>query len=98
MFGISWGGFNSLQMAMRNPPALKAIIAIDATEELFHDDVHFIDGMMHVDEYEQNVDLTMAMTRAPDFPTDEASLAARFDRTPWIINYKRHPRAGAFLG
>ena len=96
MFGISWGGFNSLQLAMRNPPALKAIIAIDATEELFHDDVHFIDGMMHVDEYEQNVDLTMAMTRAPDFPTDEASLAARFDRTPWIINYKRHPRAGPF--
>ena len=39
MFGISWGGFNSIQFAMRNPPALKAIIAIDATEELFHDDV-----------------------------------------------------------
>ena len=96
MFGISWGGFNSVQMAMRNPPALKAIIAIDATEELFHDDVHFIDGMMHVDEYELNVDLTMAMTRSPDFPTDEASLGARFDRPPWIIIYKQHPRAGKF--
>jgi putative CocE/NonD family hydrolase len=96
MFGISWGGFNSLQLAMRNPPALKAIIAIDATEQLFHDDVHFIDGLMHVDEYELNVDLTMAVTRSPDFPTDETSLAARFDRTPWIINYKQHPRDGAF--
>lgn len=96
MFGISWGGFNSLQMAMRNPPALKAVIAIDATEELFHDDVHFIDGMMHVDEYETNVDLTMAMTRSPDFPVDEASLAARFDQAPWIITYKNHPRAGDF--
>jgi uncharacterized protein len=96
MFGISWGGFNSLQLAMRNPPALKAIIAIDATEALFHDDVHFIDGMMHVDEYEVNVDLTMAVTRSPDFPTDEASLAARFDRPPWILIYKRHPSAGEF--
>ncbi len=96
MFGISWGGFNSIQFAMRNPPALKAIIAIDATEELFHDDVHFIDGMMHVDEYELNVDLTMAVTRSPDFPTDEASLAARFDRPPWILIYKQHPRAGDF--
>ncbi len=24
MLGISWGGFNSIQMALRNPPALKA--------------------------------------------------------------------------
>ncbi len=28
MFGISWGGFNSIQMARLNPPALKAIIAV----------------------------------------------------------------------
>jgi uncharacterized protein len=96
MFGISWGGFNSVQMAMRNPPGLRAIIAIDATEDLFHDDVHFIDGLMHVDEYELNVDLANAVTRAPDFPTDEASLADRFDRPPWILAYKRQQRRGAF--
>jgi predicted acyl esterase len=96
MFGISWGGFNSVQMAMRNPPGLKAIIAVDATEELFYEDVHFLDGMMHADEYELNVDLTTAMTRAPDFPTDEKSLAERFDNPPWFVMYKQHPRAGAF--
>jgi putative CocE/NonD family hydrolase len=96
MFGISWGGFNSVQMAMRGPPELKAIIATCATEELFQEDVHFIDGMMHVDEYELNVDLQTAMTRSPDFPTDEASLAQRFDSPPWFVTYKRHPRAGAF--
>ena len=43
MFGISWGGFNSLQLAMRHPPALKAIITVCATEDLFKEDVHFID-------------------------------------------------------
>src|SRR6202158_3609343 len=43
MFGISWGGFNSIQLAMRHPPALTAILAVDATEQLFHDDVHYID-------------------------------------------------------
>ena len=96
MFGISWGGFNSLQLAMRNPPGLKAIIAICATEELFLEDVHFMDGMMHVDEYELNVDLLNALTRSPDFPTDEASLAARFDAPPWFVMYKQHPRAGEF--
>jgi predicted acyl esterase len=34
MFGISWGGFNSIHMAMRNPPALQAIIAVDASDDL----------------------------------------------------------------
>ena len=96
MFGISWGGFNSIQLAMRNPPGLKAIIAIDATEELFREDVHFLDGMMHADEYELNVDMLSSMTRSPDFPTDEASLAERFDTPPWYVLYKQHPRAGAF--
>ncbi len=96
MFGISWGGFNSIQLAMRNPPGLKAIIAIDATEQLFREDVHFLDGMMHADEYELNVDMLSSMTRAPDFPTDEASLAARFDTPPWYIAYKEHPRNGPF--
>src|SRR5262245_5817795 len=39
MFGISWGAFNSIHMAMRNPPALKAIIAIEAADDLYEDDV-----------------------------------------------------------
>jgi predicted acyl esterase len=96
MWGISWSGFNSLQLAMRNPPGLKAIIAIDATEDLFHEDDRFYDGMMHVDEYELDVDLSTSVTRSPDFPTDEASLTERFDNLPWFITYKQHPRAGAF--
>ncbi|MGH9320080.1 MAG: CocE/NonD family hydrolase, partial [Vicinamibacteria bacterium] len=57
MFGISWGGFNSIHMAMRNPPALKAIIAVDATDDLYQDDVHFMDGVLHVDSWEMSQDL-----------------------------------------
>ena len=79
MMGISWGGFNAIQMAQRHPPALKAIIAVCATEELFHDDIHYIDGLMHVDEFEPAMDLELGLTRSPDFPTDEKSLALRFD-------------------
>src|SRR5262249_36998894 len=56
MFGISWGGFNSIHMAMRNPPALKAIIALDATDDLYQDDVHFMDGIIHVDSWEMSQD------------------------------------------
>ena len=79
MWGVSWGGFNAIQLAARGRPALKAILAIHATEDLFQDDIHYIDGLFHVDEYELRMDLPNAMTRAPDYPLDEASLAARFD-------------------
>ena len=96
MMGISWGGFNSIQLARLHPPALKAIIAVDATEELFHDDIHYIDGMMHADEFEMGMDLSESLTRAPDFPTDEKSLAPRFDNPPWFLLYLRQQRDGTF--
>jgi predicted acyl esterase len=96
MFGISWGGFNSIQLAMRHPPALKAILAVDATENLFHDDIHYIDGMMHVDEFELNMDLAPSMTGAPDYTLDEKVLGPRFDSAPWSLMYFKHQRDGEF--
>lgn len=96
MWGVSWGGFNSLQMAARQPPALKAILAMHATEDLFQDDIHYIDGLFHYDEYELSMDVANAVTRAPDFPTDEKSLVERFDAPPWSLLYKRHQRDGPF--
>jgi uncharacterized protein len=96
MYGISWGGFNALQMAMRNPPELKAILATDATEELFHDDIHYIDGLMHVDEFELNMDMAPGMTGAPDYTLDEAVLGPRFDAAPWSLEYFKHQRDGVF--
>lgn len=96
MFGISWGGFNSIQMAMRHPAALKAILAVDATESLFHDDIHYIDGLMHFDEFELNMDLAPAMTGAPDYTLDEKIMGPRFDSAPWSLLYLKHQRDGDF--
>lgn len=96
MFGISWGGFNSIQLAMRHPPALKAILAVDATEQLFHDDIHYIDGLMHFDEFELNMDLAPSMTGAPDYTLDERVLGPRFESAPWSLMYFEHQRDGPF--
>ena len=38
-------------------------LAIHATAELFHDDVHYIDGMAHVDEFELNMDMARGLGR-----------------------------------
>ena len=44
MMGISWGGFNALQVAARRPPALKAIVTICSTDDRYRDDVHYMGG------------------------------------------------------
>jgi putative CocE/NonD family hydrolase len=44
MFGTSYSGFNSIQVAMEQPPALKAIIPIFATDDRYMDDVHYFGG------------------------------------------------------
>jgi len=96
MFGISWGGFNSIHMAMRNPPALKAIIAIDATDDLYEDDVHYMDGIAHVDAYEAGQDLANILPAAPDYVIDDAYFVNRFDTKPWMLIYKSQQLDGPF--
>ncbi|TDT41487.1 hypothetical protein DES49_1581 [Halospina denitrificans] len=46
MFGISWGGFNSLQVAAYRPPALKAIITMCSTDDRYADDAHYMGGCL----------------------------------------------------
>jgi predicted acyl esterase len=46
MVGISWGGFNGLQIAARRPPALKAVISLCSTDDRYADDVHFDGGCL----------------------------------------------------
>jgi len=44
MFGISWGGFNALQIAALRPPALRAIVTVCSTDDRYADDVHYFGG------------------------------------------------------
>jgi uncharacterized protein len=44
MTGISWGGFNSLQVAAQRPDALRAIITVCASDDRYADDVHYRGG------------------------------------------------------
>ena len=96
MLGISWGGFNSIQIALRKPPALKAILAVDATDELFKEDVHYMDGIFHVDEFELTMDLDQGRSGAPNFSLEEAAIGARMNSPPWSLTYMKHQRDGIF--
>lgn len=45
MMGISWSGFNSLQIAARRPPQLKAIITACSSDDRYDNDVHYYGGL-----------------------------------------------------
>lgn len=46
MIGISWGGFNGLQVASLQPPALKAVVTLCSTDDRYADDVHYMGGCL----------------------------------------------------
>lgn len=46
MMGISWGGFNGLQLAARRPPELHAVATVCSSDDRYADDVHYMGGCL----------------------------------------------------
>ena len=66
MIGISWGGFNGLQLAYRRPPELKAIVTVASTVDRYADDIHFMGGCLLSDNFNWASQLFAYQTRPPD--------------------------------
>lgn len=66
MTGISWGGFNSLQVAARRPPALKAIITLCATDDRYADDIHYMGGALLTEQEMWSNFMLVKSAMAPD--------------------------------
>ncbi len=50
IIGISWGGFNGLQLAAMNPPELKTVITVASTDDRYADDIHYMGGCLLTDQ------------------------------------------------
>lgn len=66
MMGTSWGGTASLQAAARRPEALRAIIAVCATDNRFDDDIHHMGGCLLTDTVEWGATLPAILASPPD--------------------------------
>lgn len=66
MMGISWGGFNSLQIAAMRPPALKAIISACSTDDLYLDNMHYMGGCLLTDNLSEATTMFSVNTCPPD--------------------------------
>ncbi len=96
MIGISWGGFNGLQLAARQPPALGAVISACSTDDRYTDDVHYMGGCLLGD----NLSWSAVMQAFNSMPPDpeivgEAWREMWFERLEgsglWLDTWLRHP-------
>ena len=66
MMGISWGGFNCLQVAAMQPPALKAVISLCSTVDRYADDIHYKGGCLLNENFGWGSTMLSYSSRSPD--------------------------------
>ena len=96
MFGTSWSGFNSMMVAARRPPALRAIVVNVGTDNFYHEDARFPSGIFHMDDYIMSADVMLLTPPQGRDPFGETLLRQRFDQQPWSLTKIRQQRDGEF--
>ena len=66
MMGKSWGGFNCLQTAFLQPPALKAVLSVCSTADRFADDIHYKGGCLLGENFGWGAVMLSYSSRPPD--------------------------------
>ncbi len=102
MWGTSYSGFNSLQVASEQPPELKAICAIYATDDRWTDDVHWRGGAFRLLDA---VDYCHYMTPMNALPPVPAVWGAGWREEwrrrietcePWLLTWLRERADGPY--
>jgi predicted acyl esterase len=87
MLGISWGGFNGLQIAALRPPSLGAVVSMCASDDRYSDDVHYKGGcVLGVDMLQWAA--TMLTSNA--LPPDPAAVGDGWRET-WLERLEKTP-------
>jgi predicted acyl esterase len=87
MMGISWGGFNALQVAAKQPPALKAIITLCSTVDRYADDIHYKGGCL----LNENFGWGSTMLSYSSRPPDPAITGDNRWRDLWLTRLEHQP-------
>jgi len=102
MWGISYGGFTSIQVAALRPPHLRAIVPVMATDDRYIDDVHYRGGCVTVSELSQYAVSQVAMNAMPPDATFRGAAwrdewHTRLEATPpWLFAWLRHQTDGPY--
>jgi putative CocE/NonD family hydrolase len=104
MWGTSYGGFTSIQVAMQQPPSLKAIVPMYATDDRYTDDCHYTPGgnmRMYYDvgTYGGSMVAMNAMPPYPEFSGERwAELwKERLEKNePYLLTWMKHQVDGPY--
>lgn len=101
MIGISWGGFNGLQLAARAPNALKAAITICFTDDRYADDIHYMGGCLLTENMMWSSQMLAYSSRPPDpdivGPDWRDTWRTRLHAQPLLIEpWLTHPHRDAY--
>ncbi len=102
MWGTSYSGFNSLQLACERPPALKAVCAIYASDDRWTDDVHWRGGALRLVDLVDYCHYMTPMTMLPPVPAVwgdgwREEWRRRVDtQEPWVLTWLREDRDGDY--
>ncbi|EDY2188188.1 CocE/NonD family hydrolase [Salmonella enterica subsp. enterica] len=101
MMGKSWGGFNSLQVAARRPPALRAIICVGFTDDRFNQDIHYKGGCLLNDNFWWGNIMLAYQSRGVDSDIKPDSwkkeTVTRLESMPlWMQNWMEHQTRDAY--
>ena len=99
MIGVSWGGFAALQAAARNPPALRGIVPIHASDDRYADDVHYFGGcVLATDMVHWSTCMAAYVGQPPDPAVvgegwrERVARAASTRMEPWVATWLAHQR------
>ena len=103
MMGKSWSALNALMMAARKdrPPALKAVIVCDGSDDRYNDDVHYMGGAMMFDNYSWPSSMWGWIAQPPDPAVVgdawRAMWKARIEGADfWFKQWASHQARGAY--
>jgi len=102
MWGISYGGFTAIQVAMLRPPHLAAIVPMMATDDRYTNDVHYLGGCATVSELSQYAVSMVGMNALPATAEQRGDTWAedwrdRLERTPiWLFEWLRQQHDGPY--
>jgi hypothetical protein len=102
MFGTSWSGFNSIQLATLRPPELRAIVPIYATDDRYTDDVHYMGGAVKAADLVDWVLYMVASNALPPVPAlagedwREQWKARLEQTTPWLLRWLEEQTDGPY--
>ncbi|MFW5791372.1 MAG: CocE/NonD family hydrolase [Desulfohalobiaceae bacterium] len=101
IMGLSWGGFNGLQIAALDPPELGAVVTVCSSDDRYADDVHYMGGCLLGD----NLSWASIMFSYNSCPPDPEVVGKQWRSQwlerlenchPWLDHWLRHQHRDSY--